>query len=158
MKSHVNVTSSGFGRERRRSASSLSRNWILIHWVTRVTGSLLSLALSHSLPHSHGQAERWRDGRDGSAGAATYTGAAHRLLTSQSQSRVSPKNIESSTTRLGSSGGRWGALPPLHDGAAARFSATPGVSPTCRKWCLMHIAYLTTQNCPPVTNMATFFQ
>ena len=22
----------------------------------------------------------------------------------------------------------------LHDGAAARFSATPGVSPTCRKW------------------------
>ena len=24
---------------------------------------------------------------------------------------------------------------PMHDGAAARFSATPGVSTTCRKWC-----------------------
>ena len=24
---------------------------------------------------------------------------------------------------------------PVHDGTAARFSATPGVSPTCRKWC-----------------------
>ena len=30
----------------------------------------------------------------------------------------------------------WHPTPrPLHDGAAAPFSATPGVSPTCRKWC-----------------------
>ena len=28
-----------------------------------------------------------------------------------------------------------GHCAPVHDGAAARFSATPGVSPTCRKWC-----------------------